>query len=61
MTSVIIMRQGLIIESEHRAPFSEAIFAVYEEPMIGLSRAYSAVLDIVARDALVSELSLNRP
>jgi len=59
MTSVIIMRQGLIIESERRDHFSEAIFTVYEEPMMGLGKAYSAVLDIVARDALVSELLLN--
>ena len=59
MTSVILMRQGLITESEQRPIFVGAIFAVYAEPMMGLNRAYSAVLDIVARDALVSELPLN--
>ena len=61
MTSVILMRQRLIIESEHGPRVSGAMFTVLVTLKSGLSGAYQAVLDIVARDGLVFELPLNQP
>ena len=61
MTSVILMRQRLIIESEQWSRVSGAMFTVLAMPKTGLSGAYQAVLDIVARDGLVFELPLNQP
>ena len=61
MTSVILMRQRLIIESEQGPGVSGVMFTVVARPKTGLSGAYQAVLDIVARDGLVFELPLNQP
>ena len=60
MTSVIIMRQRLIIESEQGPRVSGAMFTVLVTPKSGLSGVYQAVLDIIARDGLVFELPLNQ-
>ena len=61
MTSVILMRQRLIIESEHGLRVSGAMFTVLVTLKSGLSGGYQAVLDIVARDGLVFEVPLNQP
>ena len=58
MTSVIIMRQRLIIESEQGPRVSGTMFTVLVTPKSGLSGVYQAVLDIIARDGLVFELPL---
>ena len=60
MTSVIIMRQRLIIESEQGPRVSGTMFTVLVTPKSGLSGVYQAVLDIIARDGLVFELPLNQ-
>jgi len=60
MTSVILMRQRLIIESEQGPRVSGTMFTVLVTPKSGLSGVYQAVLDIIARDGLVFELPLNQ-
>ena len=59
MTSVILMRQRLIIESEQGPRVSGTMFTVLVTPETGLSGVYHTVLDIIARDGLVFELPLN--
>ena len=60
MTSIILMRQRLIIESEQGPRVSGTMFTVLVTPKSGLSGVYQAVLDIIARDGLVFELPLNQ-